>query len=64
MRSLDGLCYGYRRVHMLLKREEWAVIGKRIYRLYNGLDWQLRKTSARRRIRARHPGGAYEMICA
>lgn len=34
--------YGYRRVHVLLRREGWAVNPKRIYRIYKGLDLQLR----------------------
>ena len=34
--------YGYRRVHVLLKREGWAVNAKRNYRLYNELGLQLR----------------------
>lgn len=34
--------YGYRRVHVLLKREGWTVNAKRIYRLYKELGLQLR----------------------
>src|SRR3954465_12688393 len=34
--------YGYRRVHVLLRREGWAVNPKRIYRLYKDMGLQLR----------------------
>ena len=34
--------YGYRRIHVLLVREGWAVNKKRIHRLYNELGLQLR----------------------
>ena len=34
--------YGYRRVHVLLRREGWAVNAKRIYRLYKELGLPLR----------------------
>ena len=26
--------YGYRRIHVLLRREGWEINGKRVYRLY------------------------------
>ncbi len=45
--------YGYRRVHVLLRREGWAVNTKRIYRLYRGLGLQLRAKAARRRVKAK-----------
>ena len=38
--------YGYRRVHILLKRESWEVNSKRIYRLYKEMGLQLRKIEA------------------
>ncbi|WP_415509690.1 IS3 family transposase [Acetobacter sp.] len=34
--------YGYRRVHILLQRDGWAVNPKRIYRRYKELGMQLR----------------------
>ena len=40
--------YGYRRVHVLLRREGWPVNAKRIYRLYKELGLQ---------ICTRHRGG-------
>ncbi len=52
--------YGYRRVHILLQRDGWAVNPKRIYRLYKGLGLQLRNKVPRRRVKpklreGRHP---------
>lgn len=34
--------YGYRRIHVLLQREGWAVNAKRVYRLYREMGLQLR----------------------
>ena len=45
--------YGYRRVHVLLRREGWAVNTKRIYRLYKGMGLQLRSKAPRRRVKAK-----------
>jgi putative transposase len=45
--------YGYRRVHVLLKREGWKVNAKRIYRLYKEMGLQLRKKTPKRRVRAK-----------
>ena len=45
--------YGYRRVHVLLRREGWAINAKRVRRLYSGLGLQLRNKSPRRRVKAK-----------
>ena len=45
--------YGYRRVHVLLRREEWAVNPKRIYRLYKEMGLQIRNKVPKRRVKAR-----------
>ena len=45
--------YGYRRVHVLLRRDGWAVNPKRIYRLYKELGLQLRNRVPRRRVKAK-----------
>lgn len=45
--------YGYRRVHVLLLREGWAVNHKRVRRLYNELGLQLRHKSPKRRVKAK-----------
>ena len=34
--------YGYRRIHVLLRREGWSVNAKRVYRIYRELGLQLR----------------------
>jgi len=45
--------YGYRRIHVLLKREGWNVIPKRIDRLYKELGLQLRNKTPKRRVKAK-----------
>lgn len=45
--------YGYRRVHVLLRREGWPVNAKRIYRLYMEMGLQLRKKPPKRRVKAK-----------
>lgn len=45
--------FGYRRVHVLLRREGWDVNPKRIYRLYKGMGMQLRNKSPKRRVKAK-----------
>jgi putative transposase len=45
--------YGYRRVHVLLRRDGWAVNPKRIYRLYKEMGLQLRNKVPRRRVKAK-----------
>ena len=34
--------YGYRRIHVLLRREGWRINPKRVYRLYREMGLQLR----------------------
>ena len=38
--------YGYRRIHVLLRREEWRVNAKRVCRLYRKMGLQLRNKIA------------------
>jgi len=45
--------YGYRRVHVLLRREGWKVNMKRTYRIYKALGLQLRNKTPKRRVRAK-----------
>jgi len=58
--------YGYRRVHVVLRREGWAVNVKRVYRLYHEMGLQLRNKPPKRRVKAklredrRAPQGANE----
>jgi putative transposase len=45
--------YGYRRIHVLLRREGWNVNPKRVYRLYKELGLQLRNKTPKRRVKAK-----------
>ena len=45
--------YGYRRIHVLLRREGWQVNVKRIYRLYTEEGLQLRHKTPKRRVVAK-----------
>src|SRR4029434_3932638 len=45
--------YGYRRVHVMLLREGWAINHKRSRRLYRELGLQLRNKNPRRRLAAK-----------
>jgi putative transposase len=40
--------YGYRRIHVLLRREGWRVNPKRVYRLYREMGLQLRNKTPKR----------------
>jgi transposase InsO family protein len=44
--------YGYRRIHVLLRREGWLVNAKRVRRLYREMGLQLRNKSPKRRVKA------------
>ena len=45
--------YGYRRVHVLLRREGWQVNHKRTRRIYSELGLQLRNKTPKRRVKAK-----------
>ena len=45
--------YGYRRIHVLLRREGWLVNAKRIHRLYTEMGLQLRNKTPKRRVKAK-----------
>lgn len=45
--------YGYRRVHVLLRREGWVVIIKKTRRIYSELGLQLRNKHPKRRVKAK-----------
>jgi putative transposase len=49
--------YGYRRVHMVLRREGWRDNIKRVYRLYQheGLSLHLKRTKRNMSARLRQP---------
>ena len=46
--------YGHKRIHVLLRREEWPVNHKRVQRLYCELGLQLRSRRPRRHVSAAH----------
>lgn len=45
--------YGYRRIHVLLRRESWLVNAKGVYRLYREIGLQLRNKTPKRRVKAK-----------
>ena len=45
--------YGYRRIHVLLRREGWPINAKRVYRLYKLENLQMRHKPPRRRVSAK-----------
>ena len=45
--------YGYRRIHVLLRREGWVVNAKRVYRLYCAEGLQLRNKTPKRKVSAK-----------
>ena len=49
--------YGYRRLHVLLRREGWAVNHKRVYRLYSEEGLSIRTKLPRRKRALALPDG-------
>ena len=49
--------YGYRRLHVLLRREGWPINAKRVYRLYNEEGLSIRPKTPRRRRSTRYRAG-------
>lgn len=45
--------YGYRRVHVLLRRDGWSISLKKTRRIYRELGLQLRNKTPKRRVRAK-----------
>ena len=45
--------YGYRRIHLLLRREGWRINPKRVYRLYREMGLQLPNKTPKRRVKAK-----------
>jgi putative transposase len=55
--------YGYRRIHVLLRREGWPVNAKRVYRLYKEMGLQLRNKTPKRRVKAKLRDDRTEATC-
>ncbi len=53
--------YGYRRLHVLLRREGWTVNAKRIYRLYKEEGLVIRSKTPRRKRSCRYRGEREEI---
>jgi len=49
--------YGYRRLHVLLRREGWPINAKRVYRLYKEEGLSIRPKTPRRRRSTRYRAG-------
>jgi len=47
------VCYGYRRIHVMLQRDGWKVNQKKVRRIYNELGLQLRNKTPKRRVKAK-----------
>ena len=56
--------YGYRRIHVFLRREGWDVNAKRIYRLYKAMGLQLRHKPPKRRVNAKLREGRCPAPCS
>ena len=48
-----GVRYGYRRIHVLLRRERWAVNARRVVRLYTEAGLQLRHKTPKPKVSAK-----------
>lgn len=55
---------GYRRIHVLLRREGWLVNAKRVQRLYREMGLQLRNKSPKRKVKAKLREGRSAPSCA
>jgi putative transposase len=53
--------HGYRRLHVLLKREGWQVNAKLVYRLYVELGLSIRAKMPQRRRASRYRSGRGEI---
>ena len=51
--SGEVVWYGYRRIHVFLKREGWQINHKRTYKLYCEEGLQMRNKTPKRRVSAR-----------
>jgi putative transposase len=56
--SAERRRFGYRRLHILLRREGWEVNWKKLYRIYREERLTVRRRGGRRSRRARTSAGA------
>ena len=56
--------YGYRRIHVLLRREGWQGNAKKIYRLYKEMGLQLRHKTPKRRVKAKLRDDRAAAVCS
>ncbi len=54
--------YGYRRVHVLLRREGWMINMKKTRRIYKELRLQLRNKTPKRRVKAKLRDNCHEAV--
>jgi putative transposase len=69
--AMGRVAYGYRRLHILLRREGWPVNAKRGYRLYKEEGLAMRKKVPRRRVACvkrevlrTHAGNGHQTLAA
>ena len=56
--------FGYRRVHVLLRREGWEINAKKTYRVYKELGMQLRNRTPKQRVKAKLREDRKEAVAA
>ena len=56
--------FGYRRVHVLLRREGWEINAKKTYRVYKELGMQLRNKTPKRPVKAKLREDRKEAVAA
>lgn len=54
--------YGYRRAHVLLRREGWIINMKKTRRIYNELDFQFSNKHPKRRVKAKLREDRHEAV--
>lgn len=54
--------FGYRRVHVLLRRKGWKINAKKTYRIYKKLGMPLRDKTPKRWVKAKLRGGRPEAV--
>jgi putative transposase len=55
--------FGYRRVHVLLRRKGWDLKAKKTYRIYKELGMQLHNKTPKRRVKAKLRKDHKDAVC-